>query len=99
MRRLAPLVLVLALAGASLSEGANCVAQAEVEEKISAELTAQVGQEPDDVSCPGDLDAEAGAEMTCTLTAGEETIDVYVTVASVEYGTVNFDIEVAATIN
>ncbi|WP_372729896.1 DUF4333 domain-containing protein [Nocardioides sp.] len=100
MRPLAPLAVALSFAAVSLTGcSASAVDRADVEEQISAELAAQVGEEPDDVSCPGDLDAEVGAEMTCVLSAGGDTIDVYVVVTSVEDGTANFDIEVADEVN
>lgn len=87
-----------ALAGCGLL-GAGSLPADEVETKISEQLAAQVGQEPDEVSCPEDLPAEEGAEMTCELTAGEDSIDVMVTVTTVEDDTVNFDIEVADEVN
>ncbi|WP_193104029.1 DUF4333 domain-containing protein [Brachybacterium sp. FME24] len=87
-----------ALAGCGLL-GAGSLPADEVETKISEQLTAQVGQEPDEVSCPEDLPAEEGAEMTCELTADGESIDVMVTVTAVEDDTVNFDIEVADEAN
>lgn len=74
--------------------GASAVSADEVEEKVTSALTEQVGQAPDDVTCPEELPAEEGAEMTCELTAGGDTLGVTVTVKSVEGGTVNFDIAV-----
>ncbi|GAB3773427.1 hypothetical protein FB382_000111 [Nocardioides ginsengisegetis] len=97
MRRFAAVPLLLALAGASLTgcSSTKSVPQADVEDQISTQLAAQVGQEPDDVSCPGDLEATKDTSMTCTLTVGEDEYDVGVTVTEVKDGTAKFDIEVA----
>lgn len=93
----------LALIGAGLAlaacSGTAAVPASDVEQKISDQLEAQVGTAPDGVSCPEDLPAEEGAEMTCVLTAGEDTIDVAVTVTGVDGGDVAFDIKVADAVN
>lgn len=86
------------LAGCGMLGGGSVPAE-DVETQITEKLTEMVGQEPEDVSCPEDLPAEEGAEMTCVLSAGGETIDVFVTVSSVEDGQVNFDIQVADEVN
>ena len=65
-----------------------------VEEQVSSSLARQVGQTPDDISCPDDLVGRVGVKMRCTLTAGSDQLGVTVTVTSVEGKTVNFDIEV-----
>lgn len=71
------------------------VPAADVAEQVSAELEKQVGQAPDDVTCPEDLPAEVGAEVTCELTDGENVYDVNVKMTSVDGSDVLFDIEVA----
>lgn len=83
--------LALLLAGCSQSV---TVGQAELEKEVSAQLEQTVGQAPDAVDCPGDLDGEVGAEMRCTLTAGEDELGLTVTVTSVEGKDVQFDIAV-----
>jgi len=97
-----PLVLgaaaAFALAGCGMLGGGSIPAE-DVETQITEQLTELVGQEPEDVSCPEDLPAEEGAEMTCVLSAGGETIDVMVTVTSVDGSDVNFDIQVADEVN
>lgn len=70
------------------------MSKSEVEKQISAKLTEKVGQSPDSITCPKDLEAKVGTKMTCTLTKGGESLPVYVTVTSVEGTTVHFDIEV-----
>lgn len=77
-----------------LSACSGGVPQADVEQQVSDALAETVGQTPDSVDCPGDLPAEVGAEMRCTLTAGGESIGLTVTVTEVDGNEVNFDIAV-----
>lgn len=93
MRASAFAALVL-VAGATLVGCSSSASQADVEAQISTQLEGELGAAPDDVSCPGDLAAEEGEQMTCTITVEEIDYDVKVEVTSVEDGTVNFDIEV-----
>lgn len=74
--------------------GSASVPAVDVQNQISEQLAAQVGQAPDSVTCPGDLPAEVGATMTCELTAGTDELPVMVTVTAVDGTNVNFDIEV-----
>ena len=83
-----PLILGLAACSASVDK-------ANVEQQISQQMAAQVGESPDSVTCPGDLPAEVGAKLECTLTEAGESLPVTVTVTSIEGSTVNFDIQVA----
>jgi hypothetical protein len=82
-------VLLLSACG-----GTKAVSEAKVEQKVSEQLTAQVGQKPDDIDCPGDLKAEKGTTMRCTLTAGDTSLGLTVTVTSVDGSNVKFDIQV-----
>ena len=95
--------LVLVTAGAALAGcgmlGPASVPAAEVEPQVSDKLTELVGQPPEEISCPEDLPAEEGAEMTCVLSDGGQTIDVTVTVTRVDGGDVEFDIQVADAVN
>ena len=98
MNRPARRVLALA-AGAVLAVGltgcsADSVPKSDVEDQISTQLEKEVGQAPDDVSCPEDLKAEEGETMECTLTAGEDELGVTVEVTSADGGDVEFDITV-----
>ena len=74
--------------------GASVVTQADLEKGVTDELTELVGTAPDDVTCPGDLDAEVGTTMRCTLTAGEDELGVTVTVTEVDGSDIAYDIEV-----
>lgn len=90
------LAMVAACAAVAAGCGTAAVPQDEVEEQVSTALEGQTGQAPESVSCPGDLDAEVGTTMTCTLnTADDMEFDVNLEVNSVEGDTAMFDIEVA----
>ena len=82
------------------SFGTDAVSRDEVESVAASELAEQVGaDEPPNISCPEDLDAEVGATMTCELSV-EGDDDVYpveIKVTSVDDGDVNFDVEVEDT--
>ncbi len=94
MTRKTLLALLIAPGLLVLGGCSSTVAQADVEEQISTQLAEQVGEEPDSVDCPGDLDAKVDTVMECTLTAGEDELPVTVTVTEVDGSDVSFDIEV-----
>ncbi|GAA1794927.1 hypothetical protein GCM10009795_045590 [Nocardioides hankookensis] len=79
---------------ASCGDSTPTVKQSDVEKEVSSQLEQQVGQAPDDISCPGDLEGKVGTEMKCTLTAGEDELGVSVKVTSVDGDNVKFDIQV-----
>ncbi|MGH3615450.1 MAG: DUF4333 domain-containing protein, partial [Pseudonocardia sp.] len=72
-------LLLLALTGCSLS-----VEPPAVEEQIRTQLGA------DSASCPDALPGEVGRTVTCSATAGPDTVDVLATVTSVAGSNVNF---------
>ncbi len=86
----AALALALGLSGC----GASAVDSSDVEKQISGQLEKQIGQAPDSVDCPNDLDAEEGAEERCTLTADGQDYGVSVKVTKVDGNDVSFDIAV-----
>lgn len=93
---------ILTLAAGSLlalSVGAGVasasVTAAELQEMISSQLASQAGTAPDAVDCPGDLEPELGASVTCAVTAGGETRGVTITVASVENGQISLSMKLA----
>lgn len=64
---------------------------------LEAEVGKQVGQQAgvtiDRTDCSGDLQPQVGQSVTCTVTAGAETLDLTVAVTSVDGGRVNFSIQ------
>ncbi|WP_017595962.1 DUF4333 domain-containing protein [Nocardiopsis potens] len=74
--------------------GAGAVPADEVAQQAATVLEEQVGQAPDDLTCPEDLPAEVGASIRCELTAGGDTLGVTVTATSVDGGDVGFDVKV-----
>lgn len=89
------LALGCALTGCSVEIGGDPkIAESDLEESVQQTLAEQVGQTPDAIDCPDDLQGTVGQTMRCTLTAGGETLGLTVTVTSVEGDTVNYDVEV-----
>ncbi len=96
-------VLMLCGCSASVSVGESApedlptsVSSAEVEAKAQDALTQQVGQQAPPVTCSEDLPAEAGATITCSMSDGQVSYDVLITVTSVDDDSVvNFDVQVA----
>ena len=79
--------------------GEDVVEEADVEAQAKEAITQQVGQAPKEIDCPGDLTAEEGEKMTCTLVAGDDSeLDVEVTVTSVEDGNARFDVQVGTEV-
>ncbi|WP_062214528.1 DUF4333 domain-containing protein [Streptomyces sp. NBRC 109706] len=79
------------------SSGDPTIDKENVAEKVSAALTEETGQTPDDVTCAEDLPAEVGATVRCEVTAGSDTIGVTVTATAVEGTNAELDIQVDET--
>ena len=105
MQRLliAPASLLFALVSLSACGASNVRVDAELEKGLSEkdlekgvteQLTEMAGTAPDEVDGPGDLEAEVGKTMRCTLTAGPDELGVTVTVTEVEGERIDYDIEV-----
>jgi hypothetical protein len=78
-KRLAVLVLAVALSALAIGCGEETLDVDDLESTISSGLEEQVGVAPESVECPDDVTAEEGGEFECTGTApnGDEfTIDV-----------------------
>ncbi|WP_053063637.1 DUF4333 domain-containing protein [Nocardiopsis sp. RV163] len=74
--------------------GPDSVSAEQVAERSSEMLAEEVGQTPDDLTCPEDLPAEVGAEIRCNLVDGGMNYGVTVTTTSVDGNDVQWDIEV-----
>ncbi|MEU6133543.1 DUF4333 domain-containing protein [Nocardioides sp. NPDC047086] len=70
------------------------IAEDDLEKNVTDQLEKMAGQRPDKVDCPGDLKAEVGSEIRCTLTAGGDTLGLTVTVTSVEGTDAKYEIQV-----
>lgn len=76
------------------------VSKEEAAQQVSDQLTEQTGLTPDNVTCPGDLEAKVGESQTCVITAGQDTVDAEVSVSSVDdAGNATLDIQVAESAN
>ena len=91
-------VVTVVLAGLVMLGAVACgssVSKEDLQSQVSQQLTAQVGQAPESVTCPDDLDAEVGRSTRCQLrTTDGTTYGVGVTVTKVENSNVSFDIQV-----
>jgi len=74
--------------------GSESVSTNDLEAEVAAQLEVVVGQAPDSVDCPDPLPAEVGAEVRCTLTSGDTTFGLTLTVTSVEDDQALFDVVV-----
>ncbi len=80
----------LALAGC----GQEVIDEQDLEDEVQRVVREQVGQNPKDIDCPGDLDAKKGEKMTCTLVAPDDTkIDANVTIESAEGDDARFSVQ------
>lgn len=66
-----------------------------LEQTVSDRLYDIVGQRPDAIDCPDELDGVVGTTLQCQLTTGSDRYPVTLTVTGVEGQNVNFDFEVA----
>lgn len=85
--------LLLALSAGSGVASAAVSAQ-DLQNMLSSQLGAQAGSPPDSVVCPGELDTNIGASITCQVTTRGETHPVNVTVASIQGNAVRFQVQV-----
>lgn len=94
LRVSAGIIAVLAAVGLLAGCGTPKVDQDKVEKQVSSQLGKQIGHEPDDVSCPGDLTGKKGKTMRCTLKDKDTKYGVTVKVTSVKGKHVKFSIKV-----
>jgi len=92
-RRSLAIVSVTLMLGATAC-GSESVSTTDLEAEVSTQLEAEVGQAPDSVDCPDALPAEVDAEVRCTLTSGDTTFGLTLTVTSVENDEAVFDVVV-----
>ncbi len=94
--RLALLIPFVALALGLAACGDATVSKSEIEDKATSALAKAAGQTPKSISCPDDLDAKAGAQETCILTADDgTTFNMTATVKSVDGDNTELTFQVA----
>ncbi len=69
----------------------HSVSKSDVASQITSKLTDGAGNKPDSVNCPSDLPAKVGAQVNCEMKVKNQTINVNVTVTSVNGNDVKFD--------
>lgn len=82
---------LLATSGAVLALAAAGCSRSATEASVEEQLRSQLGVES--VDCPGDLDGTVGATLTCTATEATGTVEVLVTVTSIQGDDINFRYE------
>lgn len=88
-------VLAAAMLGGCSAQTYSKISREQLQQKVSSLLEKQVGQRPDKIECPGDLDAKTGATTRCVLTAGGTRLGTTVRVTSAtEDGNYKLDIQV-----
>ncbi len=75
----------------SVGSSSHAVSKSDVAQQITSKLTDGAGNKPDSVICPGDLPANVGAQLNCTMKVKDQTFNVNVTVTSVNGSHVEFD--------
>jgi hypothetical protein len=90
------LVVTLLAAGCSVHVDTRFVSQDELEKKVVAALTENVGFAPESAECPDSLAVRVGSETRCTLTDSGEIYGVTVTLTKVGKGT---DVELHAEVD
>ena len=85
---------LMAACEGSVSIGARVLEGDEVEEDIADGLEEEVGERPDSIDCPDEVEVEDGGTFECTLTAEDDsTATVEVTMTDDEGG---YEYEVVA---
>ena len=75
----------------SIGTSSHAVSKNDVASQITSKLTDAAGNKPESVTCPGDLPANVGAQLNCTMKVKGQTYNVNVTVTSVNGSDVKFD--------
>jgi hypothetical protein len=84
-------IALAALGLAGCSSGPGAVGKDDVASQISTKMTDASGNKPDSVSCPGDLKAEVGAQLNCSMKVKGQPFNVNVAVTSVDGDQAKFD--------
>jgi hypothetical protein len=74
---------------------ARPVARALLEKKVGDQVSQQAGVAVESTRCGGDLAPSVEASTTCTVNGGGESVDLKITVTSVDGGAVKYQLEQA----
>ena len=74
---------------------ARPIAKALLDQKVAEQVAQELQTDVDGADCAGDLAAEVGKSVKCTVTGGGESIDLNVSVTSVDGGLINYTLEAA----
>lgn len=91
---LAPVLAAFTVLAGCGSMGTPVIQSTELSSQVKSQSAAAIGQEPDSVVCPDDLQARVGAKTRCTLEADKVKYGITVVVTAVKDGKATFDITV-----
>jgi len=91
-RRRALLGAALLLAAGPATGCEVTVSRADLERQVAEQIGEATGQVVRDVECPGDLRADEGLTMDCTVTTAKETMQVSVSVTAVDGAEIHYEI-------
>lgn len=74
---------------------ARPVAKDLLDRKVGEQVAGQLDVQIDTTDCSGDLQPQVNDSVTCTVTSAGESIDLLVTVTSVDGGLINYSLEEA----
>ena len=72
---------------------ARPIAKQLLNQKVAEQVATELQTSVDGADCDGDLAAEVGESVTCTVSGGGESIDLKVSVTSVDGGLINYQLE------
>lgn len=91
---------VAAVAFLAVGCGTATIEKAEVERQAAAAVTQEVGQAPDRIVCPDDLEAKVDAKMRCALVApDQQELDADVRITEVDGEDAKFAVNVGTEVH
>jgi hypothetical protein len=76
-----------------ISTEARPIAKQLLNQKVAEQVATELQTSVDGADCEGDLAAEVGESVICTVSGGGESIDLQVSVTSVDGGLINYQLE------
>lgn len=93
LRRVGFAIILIGSIGVALAGCEVTVARADLEKQVAEHIGKATGDTVESVECPGDLRAEEGLELECTVATTKETMRVTVSVTSVDGAEILYEID------